>query len=334
MKKKKYTTRTLAGQRLMLGFNGTVLNDDLKYIIDDLKAGGIILFQRNIESPEQLKALCHDSQAYAKACGGLPLIISVDQEGGTVARLKKGFTRFEGNPAIHTKEEAQRFASITADELRTVGINMNLAPVLDIAPDGVDSIMKDRVFKGGASTVSTLGIKIIQTLQGRGIMAVAKHFPGIGRTVLDSHFHLPTLDVSLETLEQSDLVPFVDALNTDVSGMMLSHIFYPQLDQHWQASLSPVIANDLLRAKLGYDGLVMTDDLDMKAIGHDMKTCIRQILLADIDMALICHKGPNIDIAVNEILHQLEADSDLYDRGQKSVERIVNFKRKYLDNYY
>ncbi len=331
MNKKKYTIEMLAGQRLMLGFNGTTFNDDLKYIIGDIKAGGLILFQRNIESPEQLKLLCDDCQTYAKACGVLPLIISVDQEGGTVARLKKGFTRFEGNPAIHTLEDARHFASITADELRTAGINMNLAPVLDVAPKGVDSIMKDRAFNGDASMVSKLGIQIIQTLQNRGVMAVAKHFPGIGRTVLDSHCHLPTLDISFETLEQSDLIPFIDALKVDVSGMMLSHIFYPQLDQQWQASLSPVIAKDLLRRKIGYDGLVMTDDLDMKAIGHDMKTCILQILAADIDMALICHKGPNIDIAANEIRHQFKIDSDFYNMGKKTVERIINYKRKYLD---
>lgn len=322
--------KALAGQRLMLGFDGPIFNDDIKHIIEDIKVGGIILFASNIENPEQTTRLCHDCQAYAKDCGLPPLIIAVDQEGGTVARLKNGFTQFDGNPFIRSIKDAQDFARITAVELKAVGINMNLAPVLDIAPDGMDSIMKDRAFKGDAKKVSMLGRKIINTLQKEGIMAVAKHFPGIGRTVLDSHFHLPKLDISLETLEQSDLIPFKDAMESNVSGIMLSHIFYPLLDQEWQASLSPAIAGDLLRKQLRYDGLVLTDDLDMKAIGHDMKTCIKQILLAQIDMALICHTGPNIDIAADEICRLLAKDSSLFTMGRESVERILRFKKKYL----
>jgi len=315
----------------MLGFDGTVFNDDLKHIIKNIKAGGIILFKANIESPEQVTALCHDCQAYARSCNLSPLIISVDQEGGTVARFKQGFTQFDGNPAIRSKEDAQTFAKIIARELMAVGINMNLAPVLDIAPDGVDSIMKDRAFKGDAAMVSKLGLEVIQTFQKNGMMAVAKHFPGIGRTVLDSHFHLPKLDIGLDILEASDLVPFKKAMDLNVSGMMLSHIFYPQLDKKWQASLSPAIANKLLRKQLGYDGLVMTDDLDMKAIGHDMKTCIHQILLSCIDMALICHKGPNIDIAAQEICRLLSTDSSLLEKAKESVKRIIRFKKVYLD---
>ena len=161
-------------------------------------------------------------------------------------------------------------------------------------------------------------------------MAVAKHFPGIGRTVLDSHFHLPELDISLETLKQSDLIPFKAAMESNVAGIMLSHIFYPELDQKWQASLSPAIARDLMRKQMGFDGLVMTDDLDMKAIGHDIKTCIKQILLSQIDMALICHAGPNIDTAADEICRLLAKESSLLEMGRESVERILRFKKKYI----
>jgi beta-N-acetylhexosaminidase len=323
----------MAGQRLMLGFDGIELNEDLKYIIGDIKAGGIILFKRNIESPEQVAALCDACRNYAKSCGVPPLFIATDQEGGVVARLKAPFTQFKGNPFIESVRDAGNFAAITADELNQVGINMNLAPVLDIAPEGVDSIMKDRVFKGDAKNVSRLGREVIHTLQKKNIMAVAKHFPGIGRTVKDSHFHLPVLDIDLETLKQSDLVPFADAKNEGVSGIMLSHILYPQLDNRWQASLSPLIANDLLRDQMGYDGLVMTDDLDMKAIVHDMKTCIRQILRAGIDMALICHKGPDIDVAYHEIIRLLNEDERLCLMGKTSVERILRIKKKYLGEW-
>jgi beta-N-acetylhexosaminidase len=330
MDKNIKTQKLMAGQRLMLGFDGIEFNDELKHIIGDINACGIILFARNIESPEQVNRLCSDCQAYAKANGLPRLFVAVDQEGGVVARLKEPFTLFRGNPFIDTIEDARNFAEITALELNQVGINMNFAPVLDIAPQGVDSIMKNRVFKGNAKKVSMLGTQIILTLQQKGILAVAKHFPGIGRTIKDSHFHLPVLDIDLESLWQSDMVPFVDAKNKGVAGIMLSHISYPRLDQNWQASLSPFIANDLLRNQMGYKGLVMTDDLDMKAIEHDMATCIHQILKSGIDMALICHKGPNIDMAHHEIMQGLIEDEGLYLMGEKSVERILRVKEKYL----
>ena len=158
-------------------------------------------------------------------------------------------------------------------------------------------------------------------------MAVAKHFPGIGRTVQDSHFHLPVLNIDLKTLEQSDMIPFKNAKESDVSGIMLSHISYPKLDHKWQASLSPFIANDLLRSQMGYEGLVITDDLGMKAIRHDMKTCIQQILKSGIDIALICHKGPDIDIACNEIKKQISQNKNLYQACNISLQRILKYKK-------
>ena len=322
----------MAGQRLMLGFDGIELNDDLRYIISQIKACGIILFKRNIKTPKQVAELCSKCQKYAEECKLPPLIIAVDQEGGTVARLKEPFTIFKGNPFIESVDDAKNFASITADELKEVGINMNFAPVLDVIPDGVDSIMKARAFKGDAQQVSKLGIKVILGLQKKKVMAVAKHFPGIGRTIKDSHFHLPVLNYDLKTLEQSDITPFKDAIVCDVTGIMLSHISYPKLDNKWQASLSPAIAKDLLRNQIGFNGLVMTDDLDMKAIKHDMKTCIRQILRSDIDLALICHKGPDIDTAFNELTRQINQNENFYQACEQSIQRVLKYKKKYLSD--
>lgn len=319
-----------AGQRLMLGFDGIDLNDDLRHLIKDFGAGGLILFKRNIETPDQVKALCDSCRAYAKACGLPPLFIAVDQEGGTVARLREPFTLFKGNPYIETLEDARHFAAVTARELKSIGVNMNFAPVLDVAGDHEDSIMRGRAFKGSPERVAVLGTEVIRTFQKNGILAVAKHFPGIGRTIKDSHFFLPVLDIELPVLEASDLIPFMAAKDEGVSGIMLSHILYPRLDESWPASLSPSIAKDLLRDRIGYEGLVMTDDLDMKAIQKDIETCIRQILASGIDMALICHKGPNIDKAYDEIRRLLREDETLSALGKKSVERILRAKRKYL----
>ena len=324
------TQMEMAGQRLMLGFDGIDLNDDLRHMIRDLGAGGLILFKRNIETPDQVKALCESCRAYAASCGLPPLFIAMDQEGGTVARLREPFTLFKGNPYIETLEEARHFAAVTAWELKSIGVNMNFAPVLDVAGDNGNSIMKDRAFKGTPERVAFLGAEVIRTFQNNGILAVAKHFPGIGRTVKDSHFFLPVLDMDLPVLETSDLIPFMAAKDEGVSGIMLSHILYPKLDEKWPASLSPFIAKDLLRGSMGYEGLVMTDDLDMKAIEKDIEICIRQILSSGIDMALICHKGPNIDKAYHEIRRLLREDEALSALGKKSIDRILRVKRKYL----
>ena len=325
-----YSVEEMAGQRLMLGFDGTVLSPDLKQLIQTLRPGGLILFRPNIASPAQLARLTADAQAFARDCGLPPLFIAVDQEGGTVARLRHPFTEFPGNAHIHTVDAAMAFARTTARELTSSGINMNMAPVMDVAMPGTPSIMKDRAFPGDPALVAQLGSVVIRGLQDRGIMAVAKHFPGIGRTIKDSHFDLPVLDEDLAGLKALDLIPFEAARDAGVAGMMLSHIFYPRLDPDWQASLSPSIAQGLLRQKMGYQGLVMTDDLDMKAITHKMPVCVRQILAAEIDLILICHSGPNIRIARDEVLRLLDQDEAVFKKGSASMDRILAAKAAYL----
>jgi beta-N-acetylhexosaminidase len=322
----------LAGQRLMVGFDGTGLDEYLKFLIGQIKAGGIILFAVNLETPDQIKDLCFAVQDYAKQCGQPPLFIAIDQEGGQVARLKEPFTQFPGNPHMRHEADAKHFAEVTAAELNQVGINMNMAPVMDVAPQDIDSIMAKRAFGGDPDWVSRLGLKVIEHLQRHNIMAVAKHFPGIGRTILDSHLDLPALEDDLAAIERFDLIPFQACIQHGVSGIMLSHIFYPQLDDQWPASLSKHIANDLLRRRMGYAGLVITDDLDMGAITkhYKIKISIQQILAADIDLALICHKGPSIEIAFEQILKEITDSAEMKARGIESAKRILNSKSEYI----
>jgi beta-N-acetylhexosaminidase len=322
----------LAGQRLMVGFDGTDLNADLKFLIKRLKSGGIILFSRNIETPDQIKHLCNEVQNYARRCGQPPLFIAVDQEGGQVARLNEPFSQFPGNPHMANEKDAVHFAETTAAELARVGINMNMAPVLDIAPETINSIMAERSFGADPAWVTRLGIKVIEHLQRNNIMAVAKHFPGIGRTILDSHMDLPILNDDLSAIEQIDLIPFKASIQYGVSGMMLSHIFYKKLDPQWPASLSDNIAKTLLRDQLGFNGLVMTDDLDMGAIAkhYDIQTAMRRIIATEIDLALICHKGPNIEVAYKEVLQGIIDSTDLKAKGIASVKRIMSAKKKYI----
>jgi beta-N-acetylhexosaminidase len=326
------TTAQLAGQRLMVGFDGTELNGQLRHLIKHLKIGGLILFSRNIQSPPQVKELCAAVQEYAGMFGGPPLFIAVDQEGGQVARFKEPFTRFPGNPFMTSIDDALEFASVTAAELSRVGVNMNMAPVLDVVPPGIEGVMSKRVFGSDPQWVATMGATVIDHLQQGTIMAVAKHFPGIGRTTLDSHEDLPHLEVDREQLESFDIIPFRSAIAHSVAGIMLSHIAYRKIDPLWPASLSPQIAKHYLRDHLVFNGITLTDDLDMGAIVNhfDIRTVIHQILQAEIDLALICHQGPNIETAFEEISQALTDASQIRDACRASVQRILSLKRRYI----
>lgn len=323
-----------AGQRLMVGFDGPVLDDTLKFYIDGLKVGGIILFARNLVDPGQIEQLCSDAQVFARKCGQPPLFIGIDQEGGVVARLKPPFTQFEGNPSMKTEREAVDFARITAGELSRIGVNMNMAPVLDVLPEQGESVMAQRAFGHDPQWVSQMGSAMIDMFQQHRIMAVAKHFPGIGRTVLDSHLDLPDLDTAFDGLEERDIVPFRSAMGTGVSGIMLSHIRYLDLDPQWPASLSPYIADELLRRRYGYQGLVLTDDLDMGAIAnhYELEPIVRQCLEASIDLLLICHPGPKIESAYG-LIHRRQHQNEVASRKTSAaIARLLNAKNAFLSS--
>jgi len=329
------TDEQLAGQRLMIGFDGTRLNRDLRFMIDSLKIGGIVLFSRNLTGPDQIRHLTQDVQIFARESGMPPLFVAIDQEGGEVARLKPPFTQFAGNPNMKDARDAARFAEITAAELADIGVNMNFAPVMDVAlagSDGSDSVMAGRAFGQDPAWVSLMGRAVIEGLQQRRIMAVAKHFPGIGRTQLDSHLDLPRLEIDPDVLMQTDIVPFQAAVASGVAGMMLSHILYPTFDDQWPASLSPPIAKTLLRERIGFDGVVMTDDLDMGAIAnhYDMETVVAQIMAADVDITMICHRSPKIEAAYEEILRYLNKSKRNRQSGIDSVQRILFLKERFI----
>ncbi len=319
------------GQRLMIGFQGPVLSRELKHLIAEFGPAGVILFASNLDSPSQIASLCRDIQRYAHDMGIPPMLVAIDQEGGIVRRLKPPFTQFAGNPAIQSEKDAVEFARVTARELKSVGINMNMAPVMDVVEEGRTSIMYERVFRGNCKTVARMGTLVIDKLQEAGVMAVAKHFPGIGRTVLDSHMDLPTLDISREELWTCDLVPFIRAVEHNVAGIMLSHIIYSRIDGNWPASLSPEIADRLLRRKIGYNGIIMTDDLDMGAIKKHfpIELAISQVVRADIDLALICHQGPSIEKAYATLAETIGEDSELERRHRACIDRISNTKTKF-----
>src|SRR5687767_7418187 len=230
--------------------------------------GGVIFFARNVETPEQVADLSRESQELAAE---IPLWVSVDQEGGRVARLKRPFTEWPpmitlGRAGANNEELAVRFATALAAELRAVGISMDYTPVLDIHTNPRNPVIGDRALAERADDVAKLGTAIIRTLQSSGIAACGKHFPGHGDTSTDSHVELPLLDHPPDRLEAVELVPFKAAIAAGVAAIMTGHILIPSLDEELPGTLSPAIVDGLLRTKLGYRGLVLSDDLEMKAI--------------------------------------------------------------------
>ncbi len=213
-----------------------------------------------------------------------------------------------------------------------MGINMNMAPVMDVAPPGFPSIMEKRIFSADPAVVSQLGAAVIETFQSQGIMAVAKHFPGIGRTTADSHLDLPETDLSGKDLDEFELIPFEAAIRADVCGIMFSHIRYRRIDPQWPASMSIRIASDLLRQRMGFESITMTDDLDMGAIKnhYDIHTAVSRVLASDIDIALICHQGPDIETAHAEIMAHMSTDKAIKTACRRSVKRIMRWKTAYL----
>ena len=322
----------LIGQRLMVGFDGRRWNADHEFCIRDLQPCGLILFSANIDTPEQVRALCADAQKYAADSGMPPLIIAVDQEGGPVARLRPpAFPRFMGPAEMTGLADARAFARLAARELGAIGINMDMAPVLDSACPEVDSVMLTRSFGPDPQSVTPMGLAVIEGLQQRGIMAVAKHFPGIGRTTLDSHLERPDLETARETLLRVDCAPFKDAFAARVAAVMLAHIRYTAIDPTWPASLSRRVVQDLLREQLGYAGVVLTDDLDMGAIirHYTDEALLERIVTAGVDIALICHRGPSRDSSLTHLNRALEKCAQPSTHAE-SVARILALKQRFL----
>jgi beta-N-acetylhexosaminidase len=322
----------LAGQRLMVGFDGTVLTPDLSFLITGLRVGGLILFARNVETPDQVRTLIADCQACATRAGRPPLIVAVDQEGGPVARLRRPlFPEFLAAPEIRDPAEAEALARRMGRLLRDLGFTMNMAPVVDVAPADMESIMAGRSFGSDPAHVGRMGAAVVAGLQAEGVMAVAKHFPGIGRTTLDSHRIQPVLEASAESIEGFDLPPFAAAFAREVAGVMLSHIRYPGLDAQWPASLSVAVARDLLRRRMGFHGLVLTDDLDMGAVkpAIAIDTAVARALAADIDIALICHRSNDIETAHGFLMAALAGDGGLLARAEVHARRIEAFRQRF-----
>ena len=254
------------GQLIVAGFSGPTIPPELRSLARDLDLGGIILFGRNIEEPEQVAELAYEAQALSRE---LPVWVTVDQEGGRVARLGAPFTRWPPACTLGRCGDTtlvERFGRALASELRAVGVTLDYAPVLDVRTNIENAVIGDRALAEEADEVARLGSAMIDALQANGIAACGKHFPGHGDTSADSHHELPVVEHPSERLHSVELKPFRAAVERGVAAIMTAHVLYPVLDTDAPATLSHRIVTELLRDTLGFDGLVATDDMEMAAI--------------------------------------------------------------------
>lgn len=261
------------GQLMLVGFDGTTLTDEFRAVLQELRLGGVIYYDRNIASPSQVAQLNADLQAAARANRDPALFVSIDQEGGVVARLReeRGFTEFPGQMAVAATddvENAHRIARALANELLALGFNMDLTPDLDVNNNINNPIIGTRSFGSDPARVAAYGAAYIETLQRAGIIAIGKHFPGHGDTAIDSHVALASVPHDRARLDTIELVPFRAAMHANVAGIMTAHITFPAIDPTpgLAATLSPRVLTGLVRDEMKYDGLIMTDELTMGAL--------------------------------------------------------------------
>lgn len=290
------TVEQKVGQVLLVGFDGTTLTPEFRDELARLYIGGVIYYERNVQSPSQVAQLNIALQQAAQQNGDPALFITVDQEGGIVTRMRedKGFVEFPGQMAIGATGDtnnARRIAQAMAHDLRDLGFNMDLTPDLDVNNNPANPVIGTRSFGADPQRVAAFGTAFIDGMQGAGMLAIGKHFPGHGDTGVDSHIALPSVPYDRARLESVEFVPFKAAMQANIAGIMSAHITFPAIDPTpgLAATLSPKVLTDLIRGEMKYDGLVMTDELTMGALatsGYPAPQAASAALKAGADILL------------------------------------------------
>lgn len=301
--------REYVGEILIAGFDGMALNDHARTLVSSHQIRNIILFSRNVKSMDQLKELNGQLQALARESGyDQPLLICTDQENGIVRRLAPGLPGLPGNMALGSTgnaEFAQQVALATAHQLRSAGVNTNLGPVLDVNNNPENPVIGVRSFGEDPNLVARLGCAMIEAMQGAGVIACAKHFPGHGDTATDSHLSVPLIAHSLERLNRVEFVPFRAAIEAKVDVIMSAHVVFPAVDpSRVVGTISRAVLTGLLREDLGFEGVICTDCLEMNAISETVGVGEGAVLamLAGADMIMVSHRLDRQEDAIESLV--------------------------------
>lgn len=330
--------RQIIGQHLFIGVSGKSLTPDEKVFIIENNIGGICLFGRNVAEPNQVADLCAEIQELRfKMADRAPLFIGIDMEGGRVHRLKTTFTQFPAvqhlgvidNPVV-----TFNFALRMGLELRSVGINLNFSPCADVYTNPANTIIGDRSFGTDPELVARHVSATARGFVKSGVIACAKHFPGHGNTLLDSHLDLPIEKESTwDSLDHRELIPFKKAIRSRIDMIMSAHIMYPEVDPNWPATLSYEFLTKRLRDELHYRGLIITDDLGMKAMSahYAAEEIPVRAMLAGADLLLYCNEPEIPPLAIDALLEANVQGRLSSEKLRASHQRILDFKRQRLE---
>lgn len=328
-----WNLRLKIGQLFVFGFHGLEPSDEIKALIADYGVGGIIYFTRNIVDARQVHGLTSSFMTEAERAGRPPMFIAVDQEGGMVSRLVKGVTLMPGNMALGatgTPDGAFETAAICGEQLRALGINLNYAPCVDVNNNPDNPVINVRSYSDRADVVGEYGLAAVRGYQRAGVSATVKHFPGHGDTSVDSHRDLPVLTHDRERLEALELVPF-KAVKNEADMVMTAHVCLPAIDPSGLPStLSAPVLTGLLRGELGYEGVIVTDCLEMNAIDtfYGPERGAVMALQAGTDMVLVCHTPAKQRAAIEAVAAAVERGELSEARIEASLARVMALKAK------
>ena len=315
------------GQLMMIGIHGKSLNDDAKFMLNEYRVGGIILFDRNMESKDQVKTLITDINKAGKSAGLTPLFLGIDQEGGAVARMDDKLIKVPPAEEVGKEpvEQAAALAKEVGTELKELGFNINFAPVADLG------LTYGRSYSTNPDEVVRYASAVGKSYDEAGLWYSYKHFPGIGKTDVDLHADTSIVPVSKETLLSEDTKVFVDLIKQSKPNtytIMVSHAMYPQIDPDHPSSLSKAIITDWLRKDMGYNGVVVTDDMDMGALAkhYTFGDMAVQSILAGSDILLVCHEYEHMQEAYNGLMKAVKDGRISKERLDESVKRILLMK--------
>jgi beta-N-acetylhexosaminidase len=321
------------GQLVVVGVDGTEINEDSRRFIHEYHIGGFIFYKNNIESTQQALLLFNELKRNNEI-NKVPLWMSVDEEGGRVTRMPDELLKLPTNKDIGIKNDAElskEIGQILGRELLGFGLNMDFSPVLDIHSNPKNPVIGDRSFGNQSTLVSTLGIATMHGLQSQGVVPVVKHFPGHGDTSVDSHIGLPIVEYDLDTLRKLELIPFQNAINQQADVVMIAHLLIPKVDPEYPASLSKIVISDILRDELGFNGVVITDDMTMGAIGenYELKLASVQSVLAGTNIVLVGHEMEKGVAVIQALTDAVENGKISEDMLNDRVYSILKLKEKY-----